>query len=291
MNRQTSDYRRVTKLIDALTELKNKIAPPEKGGNKDEFDMHKEKIQGMMENLKDEIKTLRGLTNDRDIIEQKVMLRKKFGEVMDAIRKFGEVLTTMAKAKTKDPKARDKRVKQGHNWLELTNEELLHLAEDVKEVDVSDVVNTREMEYNERREKQKSLRKQRREKRRGNDDDGFGEGIFMEDMTVASEKEQQFLARVEQSRQEEEEMLQLITEGVTELHELAVTLNRLLKQSQQLIQEVDEKMDRVQAQLDGANKKMTEMLEQTGGVTRWCPVCICAMIILGCFYFIGNKVL
>jgi hypothetical protein len=242
----------------------------------------------MMDTLKEDIMTLRSFTNDRDIIEQKVHLRKRFGEIMDMIRKYGEILKAMAKEKTKTPKVRDRRVKQGHQWLELTNEELIRLAEDLKEVDTSDLNLHGDTHVNDRREQQKNKRRQRRERRQGTADD-IGDGIVMEDMTVGSEKEQMFLKRVEQSRQEEEQMLELLSEGLTELHELALTLNTLLKQSAALIEEVDEKLDRVTVQLESANKKMEKMLEETGGMTRWCPVCICAVILLGALFFLGNK--
>lgn len=288
-----SEFRKLTKLIDALTKLKQEIIPEKDDKNADPYDAHKNKINNAMNELRDEIQTLHTISNDRDIIEQKAVLRKKFGDTQTLISGFGDVLKKIAKGKAADIKARDKKVKQGHQWMQKTQEELMSLAENCREVNVSDLNIGRGGgdPRQERREQQKNRRKERREKRRGGGGDDFGEGIYLEDVGQASEKEQEFMIKVEQARLEEEEMLELISQGLTELHELALTLNKLLKKSQHLIAEVDEKMDKVQARFDTANQKLEKMLDDSGGMSRWCPICICLIVLLALAGYIVTKVM
>ncbi len=297
-----SDYKKLSVIIDALTKLKAEIKPEGEAGG-DPYDLSKAKITSQIQHIKDDIKTLQAFTNDRDIIEKKTELRKEFGDVQVEMGKFAEVLKTIAKEKTKEPARRDARVKQGQQWLELAQEELMSLARQARDINVGDVgfsggggggPGSRE----ERREIERNRRKQRRERRRnrgGVADDNVlsidgGDEIILDEMGPGSAQEQTFMKQVEQARQEEEEMLQQISQGLTELHELALTLNKLLKQSAELISDVDEKMDKVQTRLDNANERMEKLLEETGGMSRWCPICICLCLILACAGFLINKV-
>ncbi len=296
-----SDYRKLTTIIEALTKLRTEVKP-ENEENGDAYDMTRAKITTAMQKIKDDLKALQVFKNDRDIIEMKAQLRRGFEGVQSDISKFGDILKTIAKERTKEPARRDARVKQGQKWAEMVQEELVQLAQQARSINVADVrVTGNGTSRDARREIEKERRRQRKERRRqrGSQDGGTSgtgsyqvgdEDIELDMIGPGSEQEQAFMKQVEQSRQEEEAMLQQISQGLTELHELALTLNKLLKQSRDLIDDVDLKMDKVQDRLDKTNEKLEKLLKQSGGMSRWCPLCICCVIILACAAFLFNKV-
>lgn len=287
-----SDFRKLTKLIDALTALKNEIQP-EKDSKGDPMEAQKIKIGNTITAIKNDIELVKTMKNQRDIIERKSLVRQRFGESQEQIKIFATLLKKAAKdKKPKDPKNHARNVKRNHEWLELTQQEIMTLAEEARDIKVDGLPSGIGATPGEdRRDKQKNRRDARRQrnKARGGGDDDDDDGIYMEDMTPASDNERAFLAKVEQARQEEEELLEMISEGLSELHDLALTLNKLLKQSTQHIDELETKMIKVQERFDNTNKKLSELLEESGGCSRWCPICICVMLILGCAGFIVSK--
>ena len=53
-----------------------------------------------------------------------------------------------------------------------------------------------------------------------------------------------------------------------------------------MIEQVDEKIDQVQNKFDTANIKLNKLLDQTGGVSRWCPIIIAIIILLALLSYI-----
>jgi DNA repair exonuclease SbcCD ATPase subunit len=294
-----SDYRKLTKLIDALTALKNEIMP-EKEGKGDPLEKQKIRVTNLVNTIRSDLELVKTMTNARDLIERKASLRHRFAESQEEVKKFADVLKKSAKdKKPADPKMHAKNIKRAHEWLELTQQEIMQLAEEARDIKVEGVSVGFDGVANksqDRRELQKNRRAARRDRRRARGEGGEGgdgddeiDGIYMEDMTPASDNERAFLAKVQQARQEEEELLEMISEGLTELHDLALTLNKLLKQSTAAIEELDTKMEKVQVRLDNTNKQLDELLEKSGGCNRWCPICICLMLLLACAGFLVTK--
>lgn len=106
---------------------------------------------------------------------------------------------------------------------------------------------------------------------------GFGESGGVQKQSMA---EQEFMAEVERCRREEDEMLEEIAKALDSLNELATTLNKQLKTTTVLLAVAEKQMDDTQEQFDKANARLSEMLEESGGLSRWCPFIICAMVIL-----------
>jgi hypothetical protein len=288
-----SDYRRLTRLYDALTRLKQEIAP-EKAEDLDEYDRHRQKVHQQMTELKKSLNLMKKLTDPRDIVEHKMRLRDQFVRINDDTTAFGEMLTKYAKKRMKDKQLQAARVKAGQDWMKAIREELMKLAQASSEVDLSNTAidtagNMRDDRRDEQRRKRLEKRKNRRRKD-GDDQEDWGNDLEMVQSGAGSEKEQAFLKKVELAREQEEEMLQMISQGLTELHQLATTLNKLLKQQQMLLDDVEDKMDRVQEKLDGNNKRLDNILEKTGGLVRFIPFLICGMFILAIAVFAYNRI-
>ncbi len=292
-----SDFSRLTRLITSLKALKQEIRPEREGAASDPLEAQKNKLVGIVADIKADIELLRTLQNPRDLIERKAELRNSFNKSQEEIKKFSDLIMKAAKdKKTKDAAARAHTVKRMSEWLELVQQELMSLAEEARDVKVDGIAGfDAQARTLDRREAQRARRQQRRDRRRqrGGDDGGGGgddgDGIYLEDMQPASDNERAFMMRVEQSRKEEEELLQLISEGLYELHQMSLQLNKLLKQSSQQIDMLDDKMRDVQERFDTTNKKLDELLEQSGGCNRWCPICICVVLILACVGFLVIK--
>jgi len=100
-------------------------------------------------------------------------------------------------------------------------------------------------------------------------------GIPTEPQTILK-----FAQEVDRNRQQENDMLDGILIGMNELYDISSNLNRDINVSSQIIQQVDSKMDRAIVTTKTANIRMKEMIEQHGGVTRWCPLMLCTVILL-----------
>eukprot|EP00461_Guttulinopsis_vulgaris_P000702 UN00702 len=267
-----SDYRRLTRLHDALTALKQEIAP-EKPEDLDEYDLARQKVHKQMDQLKKGIKMLNNLKDSRDLVEQKARLREQFIKIDDDVKSFGKILEKMAKKKVKKPQmeAHAARIKAGQEWMKVIREELMKQAQASSAVDLSGtMIDVQGNQREERKAEQKKKRAERRKNRRqrdggAGDDEDWGGELELMSTEPMTEKEREFLQKVEQAREQEEEMLQLIMQGLDELQALAKNLNKLLKQQQALIDDVEERMDRVQEKLDGNNQRLDKILRKN----RW----------------------
>lgn len=283
-----SDYRRLTRLAEALAVIKEEIDPA-KPEDLDEYDQKKLAVNKQVAQLKKGLHTLQKLQDSRDVVEHKMKLREQFLNINKGVEEFGVILTKMAKKRTKDKQALEARLKAGQEWMKSVREELMRLAQEAKSVDLSGT--GIDVQQNARDQRKEERKKNKKRRRKADDGEDWGDGVEMVAQAgEASEKEQAFMQKVEQARQQEEEMLQLIIQGLTELHTLATTLNKLLKQQQMLIDDVEERIDRVQEKLDGNNKRLDKVLEKTGGMVRFIPFLICGMFILAIVVFAYSRI-
>jgi len=104
----------------------------------------------------------------------------------------------------------------------------------------------------------------------------------------ASEEEKQFFAQVEEAKADQDEMLGEILKGVTELKEIAVDMNTSIKVTTELAKQIDEKMDGTIANFKSSNARLQEILEESGGMTRWCPMLICVVLLIALVGYMFN---
>ena len=78
----------------------------------------------------------------------------------------------------------------------------------------------------------------------------------------------------------QDELLDLISSGLDELKNLADSMNKDLNAHSTLLEEVKVNLDGQTSNMKTANERLEEVLERTGGVTRWCPRIIGLIILL-----------
>ena len=81
-------------------------------------------------------------------------------------------------------------------------------------------------------------------------------------------------------RRPQDKILEEISRGLDDLRELATEANKQLTVQGAMLQQVDEQMDSTINQFKVANKRLKDILEASGGMSRWCPMLICAIFLL-----------
>lgn len=80
--------------------------------------------------------------------------------------------------------------------------------------------------------------------------------------------------------EEQDKMLAEIALGLDELKELATEANKHLTIQKAMLDQVDEKMDSTIKGFKTANQRLKTMLDESGGMSRWCPIMICMIVLL-----------
>uniref|UniRef100_A0A0A9YP60 Syntaxin-72 n=1 Tax=Lygus hesperus TaxID=30085 RepID=A0A0A9YP60_LYGHE len=162
-------------------------------------------------------------------------------------------------------------VRKGQEYLEYTEKRILALAEETHNKRIVPSINTSAIGANAPTSSQRERRKLRRERRNRADVGGgnLSMGDFtLEEMTVETDQEKTFAMEVAQARREEDELLTMISSGLEELQDLALTLNKLLKKTSHSIDAVSTQMDSTQGNLDNVNIQLDKLLESTGKFAR-----------------------
>lgn len=122
----------------------------------------------------------------------------------------------------------------------------------------------------------RNARQNRRGKKKSAGDGGVGLGGLADlesadSFSAPSAQEQQFMDQVQANVEEQNEMLDQISLGLSELKELSLDIGKTLDVQNGMIEELDNKMEDTIQQYQTANSRLKDMLDQSGGMTRWCP--------------------
>ena len=117
-----SDYRRLSRLHEALLRIKNEISP-QHDEDLDQYERHRQMVHDEIAGIKNNLKTFEHLVNARDIIEEKRRLRESFIKCNNDITAYGKLLEELAKKRIKDKQQQDLRVKAGQEWMKVMREE------------------------------------------------------------------------------------------------------------------------------------------------------------------------
>jgi len=143
-----------------------------------------------------------------------------------------------------------------------------------------------------RLEKKREERRRTKNKRRGRggssrkDDDELDE--FQEPKPMSAQ-EQAFMDEKDAAYKEQDLILEEISKGLDELHEVGLAMNKNLKLQEHMLDELDTKIVEQTEAFKNANLRLKNLLDESGGLSRWCPMIICAVIfiaLLGVIYSI-----
>jgi len=132
------------------------------------------------------------------------------------------------------------------------------------------------------------LLEKRKRKKKG--DEGPDVDIQDEDFKPleASPEDQKFFQQVEEAKQEQDAMLDEILRGMTELKDIATTMSIEIKTTTELANQVGDAMDNTIANFKTSNQRLKEILEESGGLTRWCPMLICVILLIALVGYMFN---
>jgi len=99
-------------------------------------------------------------------------------------------------------------------------------------------------------------------------------------MIPLTEQEQKFVQEVDEAKAEQDQMLDEIMKGMTDLKAIAIDMNTSIKTTAAMADEIGKAMDDTIDKFDSANKRLQDILEESGGLSRWCPMLICFIILI-----------
>ena len=79
---------------------------------------------------------------------------------------------------------------------------------------------------------------------------------------------------------EQDEILDELSKSMDEIKAIATSINRGLKMQDVMLHKVDDKIDSATEKLTTANTRLHEILESNGGMSRWCPIIICLIVLI-----------
>lgn len=72
-----------------------------------------------------------------------------------------------------------------------------------------------------------------------------------------------------------------INDGLDQIKQQAIDINVSLKQSEEIIEELDKKMDTTEENMSSTNKRLKNLLTSNDrDATFWCPIIICLILLL-----------
>lgn len=127
----------------------------------------------------------------------------------------------------------------------------------------------------------------------GGGGDGKDGGFTINDEDIrsqapASDAEAQFMQLVEKSREEEDEILGLMITGMKDLDQIAVDIQGGLEEGKKLATKITNDVVRVNDKLRTTNQQIAEVMESSGGMSRWCPVVIFLVLLLALIGYLAH---
>lgn len=95
-----------------------------------------------------------------------------------------------------------------------------------------------------------------------------------------TEAESGFIQQVAEQELEQDKILDVINADLVELKSIAEAMNKQLVIQHAVMDAVSDKIDKQIDTFETTNKRLQEILEQTGGCSRWCPIMMCLVILV-----------
>lgn len=75
--------------------------------------------------------------------------------------------------------------------------------------------------------------------------------------------------------------LDMVAKGLGQLEQIGIDVNMELRKQDNMIENLQTDLDRVQGKLHNETKRMQDLLHASGGPTRWCPIVVSLLVLLG----------
>lgn len=130
------------------------------------------------------------------------------------------------------------------------------------------------------REKEKTVEIQKRRTSRKKKSNNYNIDEHIEHVENSSEQELVFMKKVEDNYKDQDIILKQIEDGLDDLLNLAQTMNKELGIQKIMLDDVDNIMEENIVKLKTANKKLKDILDKSGGASRWVPIIMLTIISL-----------
>lgn len=267
---------------------------------KRELNISLKKIREEVDRLQDFRRKLGAETRDANVIRLQNDNTKALKQANEEWQQLKTFLAEDQKNSKTVKKLGEKELMDRHKTVQLLGQEICNLSNHnarVKDAGPSNAdelskANAAASSRSQTQRKERENRLNKRKERRGGgrvkngaielDDDDF------RDATPASKQEQDFMDQTQANNAEQDEMLDEISKGLDELKELSLDMNKELTLQNQMIAEVGEEMEKTIDKFKSSNAKLKTILDENGGMTRWCPTIVCGILLLACVGYMFN---
>ena len=297
-------------MLDDLNQIRQELLPDDKEKKQqeemktfDDFQRKKHALNTLLQDIRTDVERLAELRNRLGKDERDTTTIRLQSDNSDRLKEAYELFNELKKQLEKDAE-RTGRKKIDDKELADRRHLIILLGEDIKDLstqnsrirlptgDDEEVVQQRiarrqakDMEARERRERSRKSRKLKK------GESGIDEEDFQSVAGPGNEMEMAFEEKVAVNMAEQDKMLVEISAGLDELKELATEASKQLTIQKAMLDQVDDKMDTTMRQFKTANARLKSLLEESGGMSRWCPILLIAVVILalvGYIFHIGG---
>jgi len=244
----------------------------------DDFQQSKAELNNLLKTIKDDVKTRKGLEErtgeSKEGIEMKYQIESEFKKAQDLHDKMNQ-------AYENDVKKFEKQKSGALTQPDLDErKEILSLFKQDLEFT--------ECEFKPKKSKgggfqiaqnaQTRWQKQREE------------GMLSPEPIPLTENQQAFIQESIERDQLLGQKLDVMLHDVHQLGEVAKDINEELGLQDVMLDEIENKMDKVEDKLETRNEQMKKLLKASGGAQRWCPILILIVIFLALCGYIYSVV-
>jgi methyl-accepting chemotaxis protein len=310
-----ADTRKIGVIVADLKKMKVALVGEDGDGNEiseeelktmDKFQKKKRELNLCLKRLRDdsakltELKKAKGDERDKNVIALMADNNKLIQSCGEMWKELKQILQDDTRNEKSAKRITEKELSNRNRTIQLLGQEICDLTAVNNRVKDSGPKNIDELTQatNKLEGKKDAGRKERtdrlnkRKERRGGGKAGKG-GMDVEDgdirdVTPASAQEQKFMDQVQANVADQDEMLTEIAKGLDELKELSLDMNKQLTLQNTMIVEVGDEMDKTIEKFKTANGKLKTILDDNGGMTRWCPMIICLCLLLALAGYLFN---
>jgi hypothetical protein len=279
-----------------LQELKRELCPDERDKAQaqemqgfDDFQRKKHELNILLQDIRTDVDRLNEMRKKLGDDGRDNLTIRLTSENNDRLRTATDMFSELKRIQEKDEKKKKKKFSEkdiadrrelvalvGKEIMNLTNENARNKSgESEEETAMRERVDARKREQEEKTKARRARAKDRK-KKKGQD----AEDEDFTDVGPKSEQEVAFEQKVQENMNEQNQILDVISRGLDDLKELANEANKQLTVQGAMLQQVDEQMDKTILGFKAANKRLKDILEESGGMSRWCPMIICAIFLL-----------
>ena len=305
--RTRQEARKLKVMLEDLNAMRAELLPDEKEKARqeemktfDDFQRKKHALNLLLTDIRTDVERLNEIRKKLGKDERDTTTIRLQSDNSDRLRQALELFNEVKRQLEKDA-AKTGRKKLDEKELADRRHLVILIGEDIKDLTQSNArvrvplnedeeamqarITRRQAKDQEAKERRERSRKSRR-LRKG--ESGIDEDDFASASPPMSEQEQAFEEKVALNMEAQDKMLAEISAGLDELKELATEAGKQLTIQKAMLDQVDDKMDTTMRQFKTANARLKNLLEESGGMSRWCPLLLIAVVILALLGYIFN---